>query len=109
MIIGKAGSGKSTVCQMLAKAMTSIASENKTNTVEDDRYRLVRTQTTNPKSISIQGLYGYVNSLTNEWNDGIIGKIAKDCSIENQLEYDWLIFDGYFFYVVLWMRCGWRI
>ena len=36
----------------------------------------------NPKSISINYLYGYVNLLTNEWNDGIAAKIIRDAADE---------------------------
>lgn len=31
----------------------------------------------NPKSVSINNLYGYVNNLTNEWNDGIVANIVR--------------------------------
>jgi dynein heavy chain len=48
----------------------------------------------NPKSISINYLYGYVNLLTNEWNDGIAAKIIRDASEEPPEDQQWLIFDG---------------
>ena len=48
----------------------------------------------NPKSISINYLYGYVNLLTNEWNDGIAAKIIRDASEEPSEDQQWLIFDG---------------
>ena len=46
----------------------------------------------NPKSISINYLYGYVNLLTNEWSDGIMAKIIRDSG--DSIYNEWLILDG---------------
>ena len=37
----------------------------------------------NPKSVSNNALYGYVNILTNEWYDGIIANIIRKASETN--------------------------
>jgi hypothetical protein len=43
-------------------------------------------QKVNPKSVSINYLYGYINLLTNEWNDGIAAKIIRDAIDESSEE-----------------------
>ena len=94
MVVGKASTGKSTVINQLRKAYGTIQSENKIKVIDDERFKIVKHNVVNPKSMSIQRLYGFVNLLTNEWNDGIIGKIFKQNSKESLFEYEWLIFDG---------------
>lgn len=67
--------------------MNNIATKNRFANIEDDQYRLIINYYINPKSLNIAGLYGYVNHLTNEWNDGIIGRIFKDNSEKNNKEF----------------------
>ena len=31
----------------------------------------------NPKAVSTNGLFGYVNLLTNDWHDGIVAKVIR--------------------------------
>jgi dynein heavy chain len=51
-------------------------------------------QKVNPKSVSINYLYGYINLLTNEWNDGIAAKIIRDAIDDPVEDQQWMIFDG---------------
>jgi hypothetical protein len=48
----------------------------------DEEYRFIKLFELNPKSISLNHLYGYINLLTNEWNDGIAAKIIRDAADE---------------------------
>jgi dynein heavy chain, axonemal len=48
----------------------------------------------NPKSVSMNDLYGYVNVMTNEWSDGIVAKIVRDAVAEVTDNKRWLMFDG---------------
>ena len=50
--------------------------------------------TVNPKAITINNLYGYINLMTNEWNDGIIGKIFREAEEDERKTRFWLVFDG---------------
>lgn len=93
MLVGQTGTGKSTIYQLLKKAIDSICSDNKINNIKDPKFRRIRLSVCNPKSVATQGLYGFVNQLTNEWTDGIIGKMAKECT-ELQEDFEWLVFDG---------------
>lgn len=37
----------------------------------------------NPKSVPYNNLYGYINLLTNDWNDGIIASLVRE-AVEDQ-------------------------
>jgi dynein heavy chain len=44
--------------------------------------------------VSTNDLYGYVNLLTNDWNDGIIANIIRQASNQQTNEKNWIILDG---------------
>ena len=48
-------------------------------------------------SITAGELYGEFNKLTNEWKDGIVPKLVRECvrcSNEGSSNRKWIIFDG---------------
>ena len=77
MLIGPTNSGKSTSFKLLSSALST----------ENINYFQL-----NPKSISLSELYGHMNELTQEWNDGLASMIMKQ-AIEAP-EKTWLVFDG---------------
>jgi len=44
------------------------------------KYKNINITTINPKAVNSNGLYGYVNLLTNEWHDGIVAKLVRQCA-----------------------------
>lgn len=69
MLVGPTGSGKTTVLHTLACALEKLYND----IVEGPYYRPVNIQTLNPKAISMDELYGFVNLATMEWKDGLLG------------------------------------
>lgn len=69
MLVGPTGSGKTSVLHTLARALEKLYIDF----VEGPHYKPVNIQTINPKAISIEELYGYVNLSTMEWKDGLLG------------------------------------
>jgi dynein heavy chain len=57
-------------------------------------FNRVKIFTFNPKSVSLNDLFGYINPLTNEWNNGILAqKIIKET--EHPGKYNrWFLLDG---------------
>lgn len=71
MLVGATGGGKTSNYKLLQKAMTSLQ-----NLEEFDK---VFVWALNPKSITMEQLYGYNDLMTNEWTDGILAYIIRAC------------------------------
>eukprot|EP01035_Chromulina_nebulosa_P017536 gene17536-23098_t len=85
-MIGETASGKSTALKVLGDVKSDID-----NTLKVDKYVI------NPTAISIDELYGLFNRQTNEWRDGILSKLVRDCVDsfnEQKSNLKWIIFDG---------------
>ncbi|DBA02677.1 TPA: hypothetical protein N0F65_010502 [Lagenidium giganteum] len=94
MLVGEAGSGKSTNCYVLARALTQLFEDGVVD--RDGFYKEVHRLILNPKSISAGQLYGEFNLLTNEWADGLVPKLVRQC-VSEAAESDnrnWVVFDG---------------
>ena len=77
MLVGDAYSGKSTSLTALAKELTNV-----------------ELSVLNPKAISAKDLYGYNDTVSNEWADGILTVQFKQL-IEKDVETrKWLVLDG---------------
>ena len=91
MVVGEAATGKTTICEVLADALTDLHSEGSTERMHApvEQYRL------NPKSVTRGELFGYTNILTNEWTDGLVSKLVNDAvESEKPDNLKWIIFDG---------------
>ncbi|KAH9121803.1 hypothetical protein LEN26_010526 [Aphanomyces euteiches] len=94
MLVGEAGSGKSTNALILSKALTSLHEQGVVD--RDGFYKVVTRLILNPKSISAGQLYGEFNLLTSEWTDGLVPKLVRQAVAEAS-ESDarnWVVFDG---------------
>lgn len=85
MLVGEAASGKSTVYQVLLKALQKV------DGVESTTYLI------DAKAIAKQSLYGKLDVTTREWTDGLLTatlrKIAENLRGEDKKRH-WIIFDG---------------
>lgn len=50
---------------------------NKLNERESTKYPKVRLEVLNPKSVTINELFGYVNTSTLEWNEGVLSSMMS--------------------------------
>ena len=90
MVVGEASTGKTTICEVLADALTSLHNEG----VKDRLYYPVEQYRLNPKSVTRGELFGYTNLLTNEWTDGLVSKLVNNAvNIERHQNLKWIIFD----------------
>ncbi len=91
MIVGSANSGKTTCTEILAKGLTALNKKDNTNL----SYRSIKRHILNPKAISMGELYGEINELTQEWNDGLASSIMRQCVNEEDANTNnWVVFDG---------------
>ena len=95
MLVGEAGSGKTTNAKVLAKALTQLFEDGVVD--RDGFYKTVDRLILNPKSITAGELYGEFSKLTAEWTDGIVPKLVRDCvnaQNEGSDNRKWILFDG---------------
>lgn len=85
MLVGPTGSGKSTACGILFESIC------RTSNTKGDRYVI------DPKTLSKEELYGYLDSSTLEWTDGVFTKILRKILDNKRGEAQrihWIILDG---------------
>ena len=82
-VIGLSGNNKSSTWATLAKCWTKGGVMGKT-TVKD----------INPKSVTPNELYGYINMATREWKDGLLSSTMRDLANAPDSNPKWIILDG---------------
>jgi MoxR-like ATPase len=87
MLVGGALGGKTTCWKALQQGLSTYAREEGIG-------KAVRVENLNPKSITIPELYGLFDPVTSGWNDGILSKFIRECSMGDSTEYNWIIVDG---------------
>lgn len=96
MLVGPTGGGKTTLLHTLANALSKLFNDGRIS--EDPNFRLVKIQTLNPKSITLDELYGAVNATTLEWKDGLLGLAVRAAVNASEHQDDdrhqWIVCDG---------------
>jgi len=80
-ILGTSGTGKSEIWKTLTKANTNIGNRTSTRVI-------------NPKSISTNEFYGYIQLATREWKDGIFSITMRELANATDSNPKWIILDG---------------
>jgi dynein heavy chain len=87
MIVGESQGGKSVAFNTLARAMTACAKK-------DLPWPKVHLFPMNPRSVTLDELYGCFNIMTNEWTDGILSSIMRGACADDKPDQKWIVFDG---------------
>lgn len=89
MLVGSTLSGKSTVWQLLARTLKRLKVEQ-----GEEKYKSVQYEVLNPKAVTMNELFGYVDDNTMEWNEGVLSSLmGKICKMESPDE-RWMVIDG---------------
>ncbi|RLN66518.1 hypothetical protein BBP00_00002156 [Phytophthora kernoviae] len=88
MIVGQTMAGKTTIWKTLLSAKTALAKDGVPG------YMPVRVQVLNPKSISLNEIYGVYDLSTFEWIDGILSAIFRNLAADEKVEEKWIMLDG---------------
>jgi dynein heavy chain len=95
MLVGPTGSGKTCAFLGLQAAMTHICQQqNKGHYQEFQPTQKVYTHICNPKSITMDQLYGAYDRNTGEWNDGVLSVLFRDAAYAQDGGKHWVLFDG---------------
>lgn len=90
MLVGHAGSGKTSILHCLAGTLSKLYEKN----IHGPNFRPVRLQTLNPKSITLDELYGSVDLQTLEWRDGLLGLAVRSAVNVTAEIHQWIVCDG---------------
>jgi len=90
MVIGQTMTGKSASIQALKNAQNLLTK----NPDQAKLFKGVESQVLNPKSITMDELYGKFDVLTQEWKDGLASKIIREFVQREHEDMKWVIFDG---------------
>ena len=90
MMVGITGTGKTTILNILKNSLQNL---NKMYPKNQDFYN-TECFLLNPKSVNTNYLYGYINKLTDDWNDGIIAKVIRNAINNASINKNWIIMDG---------------
>ncbi|CAE1329165.1 DNAH [Acanthosepion pharaonis] len=90
MLVGPTGGGKTTIYQILADTLTNLHNSGENHPF----YRPVHTYILNPKSITMEELYGGVSKLTMEWHDGLMALTVRIACNDTSEDHQWVICDG---------------
>eukprot|EP00698_Gefionella_okellyi_P011837 TRINITY_DN3147_c0_g1_i1.p1 TRINITY_DN3147_c0_g1~~TRINITY_DN3147_c0_g1_i1.p1 ORF type:complete len:4003 (-),score=857.71 TRINITY_DN3147_c0_g1_i1:159-12167(-) len=80
-VIGTSGNGKSAVWSTLARTWTKLG---RPTTIRD----------IDPKAISANELYGYIQMSTREWKDGLLSNQMRELGEIDNTDPKWIILDG---------------
>lgn len=58
------------------------------------KFPKVKLEILNPKSVTINELFGYVNPQTMEWNEGVLSSMMSRLCKDESLDQRWMILDG---------------
>jgi len=88
MLVGESFSGKSTCYKVLVDAINNLKQVKESySNLKVDTYIL------NPKSITIEELYGFTDPALN-WTDGILSHLIRELAADTSIAKKWVILDG---------------
>ncbi|KAI8732070.1 dynein heavy chain 6, axonemal isoform X3, partial [Biomphalaria glabrata] len=90
MLVGPTGGGKTIIYRILEKALPSLYNQG----VQNEFYQPVHVYVMNPKSITMNELYGGVDKQTLEWKDGLMGLTVRFCVNDTTKDHQWIVCDG---------------
>jgi dynein heavy chain len=99
MLVGSAMAGKSTIFEVLAKAIAALyssAPELMSSYTNSERFfgRKVSRRIVNPKSVTLKQLYGDSDPVSKDWMDGVLSHCIREFSEESSDCPKWIVLDG---------------
>ena len=90
MIVGHTLSGKTQAYQVLAESLGELSGRRRATMREFPTiYKII-----NPKSITLDQLYGSFDPISHEWSDGVLANIFREFAQSITVDRKWIVFDG---------------
>lgn len=93
-LMGPTGVGRSQVYKVLAKSITHGSETPVNDYLKVTNKKKITIRDINPKSVSTQELYGYVNMATREWKDGLLSYNMRELANIPDENPKWILLDG---------------
>lgn len=94
-LMGPTGVGRTEAYRVLAKAMEKGVDGPIVNDyLRANNKRKITIRDINPKSVSTQEFYGYVNLATREWKDGLMSYYMRELANVPNEDPKWILLDG---------------
>jgi dynein heavy chain len=96
MLVGQTMTGKTRAATTLAEALSTLH-KNGIEASHEAHTRFFFAATIhrlNPKSITMSEMYGDINRVTREWQDGVLSNIVRDLVRRTTPDRHWVTFDG---------------
>eukprot|EP00891_Asterochloris_glomerata_P001316 jgi/Astpho2/1316/Aster-06188 len=93
-LMGPTGCGRTEVYRVLAKAIQQGTDKPVNTYLEVNNRKKVVIRDLDPKAISTQELYGYVNMATREWKDGLLSFNMRELANIPDDNPKWILLDG---------------
>ena len=96
MLVGQTLTGKSTNATILCSALNALHAQGLSSPIESHKrfYNKTKVIALNPKSITMGEMYGDINALTRDWQDGVLSSIVRDLVKLTTPDRYWVTFDG---------------
>ena len=88
MIIGETLSGKTSAYKALIATLNDLADSGIEEETKVD-YQII-----NPKALTIAKMYGKIDTVSNEWSDGVLASVFRKYTNSVDGHRKWIIFDG---------------
>jgi energy-coupling factor transporter ATP-binding protein EcfA2 len=92
MVIGKSGTGKTTILKVLQETLGLLSEKN--HVQDGEEVKAVDSEIIFIKTMNGCELYGSFDSTTKKWTDGKLTKVFRKFSEQNDERQKWMIFDG---------------
>jgi dynein heavy chain, axonemal len=93
-LMGPTGAGRTEVYRTLARALQVGTNQPVNDYLKMTNRQKIVIKDINPKAVSTQELYGYVNMATREWKDGLLSFYMRELSNMPDENPKWIMLDG---------------
>ncbi|KAH7827202.1 dynein haevy chain 9, inner dynein arm 5 [Monocercomonoides exilis] len=91
MLVGPTRGGKTVCRDILAEALTRLREESNS---ANPHFQTIIQKQMNPKSISVDEMFGCFSELTQEWKEGLLSYFVTGAVMDDTPRQKWIIFDG---------------